>query len=56
LLGKSENLVVGSFGEEIFFIYSIEKKEIVSPEFDEHKLIEILKHGDLEKALEELNS
>jgi len=54
LLGKSKNLVVGSFGEEIFFIYNIEEGKIVSPEFDEHALIEILKHGDLERALEEL--
>ncbi len=56
LLGKSETLIVGSFGEEIFFIYDIKQQEIVSPEFDEHKLIEILKHGDLERALKELNS
>ncbi len=53
LLGRG-NLIVGSFGEEIFFLYDISKKEIVSPEFDEDRLIEILKHGDLEKALEEL--
>ena len=56
VVGTSENLVVGSFGEEIFFIYDIKEKKIVSPEFDEDKLIEILKHGDLEKALAELTS
>ena len=54
VIGKSPNLVVGSFGDEIFFIYDIEAKKIVSKEFDEDKLIEILKHGDLEKALNEL--
>lgn len=53
VLGKSD-LVVGSFGEEIFFLYNIQSEKIVSPEFDEDKLIEILKHGDLEKALQEL--
>ncbi len=53
VLGRG-NFVVGSFGEEIFFLYDINKQEIVSPEFDEDKLIEILKHGDLDKALKEL--
>ncbi len=53
VLGRG-NFVVGSFGEEIFFIYDIDSKKIVSPEFDEDKLIEILKHGDLDKALKEL--
>jgi hypothetical protein len=53
VLGRG-NFVVGSFGEEIFFIYDIVSQKIVSPEFDEDKLIEILKHGDLDKALKEL--
>ncbi len=53
VVGKSD-LVVGSFGEEIFFLYNIQSGKIVSPEFDEDKLIEILKHGDLERALKEL--
>ncbi len=54
VVGTSAELVVGSFGEEIFFIYNIRTKQIVSKEFDEDKLIEILKHGNLEKALLEL--
>lgn len=55
LLGKSERYIVGSYGDEIFFIYDIKNKKVVSKEFDEHKLVEILKNGgDLEKALEEL--
>jgi len=54
VVGTSENLIVGSFGEEIFFIYDIKEGKIVSPEFDEDKLIEILKHGNLERALAEL--
>lgn len=54
VVGKSKNYVVGSYGEEIFFIYNIETKKIISKTFDEHKLIEILKHGDLERALKEL--
>ncbi|WP_457638778.1 hypothetical protein [Persephonella sp.] len=55
LLGRG-SLVVGSYGEEIFFIYDIEKKEKISPEFDEDALIQILKHGDLERALKELSA
>ena len=55
LLGKSDRYIVGSYGDEIFFIYDIKEKKIVSAEFDEHKLIEILKSGgDLEKVVNEL--
>ncbi|RMA97678.1 hypothetical protein [Hydrogenothermus marinus] len=51
LIGNSDNLVIGSFGEEIFFIYDIKEKKIVSREFDEDYLIELLKDGDLARAL-----
>ena len=55
LLGKSDRYIVGSFGEEIFFIYDIKDRKIVSKEFDEHKLIDILRSGgDLEEALKEI--
>ena len=55
VVGKSERLIVGSYGEEIFFIYDIKDKKIVSKEFDEYKLIDILKNGgDLERALSDL--
>ena len=55
VVGKSDRFVVGSYGDEIFFIYDIKDKKIVSKEFDEDKLIEILKGGgDLEKALNSL--
>ncbi len=54
LIGDTDNLIVGSFGKEIFFIYDIKKKKVVSKEFDEDKLIEILKNGSLKQALEEL--
>ncbi len=56
LIGKSENLIVGSYGDEIFFILDIKTGEKLTPDFDEHKLIEILKHGDLERAVRELNN
>ncbi|SNZ03236.1 hypothetical protein SAMN06265182_0328 [Persephonella hydrogeniphila] len=54
VVGRS-NYIVGSYGEEIFFIVDIGTGQKVSKDFDEHKLIEILKHGDLEKALKEIN-
>ncbi len=54
VVGKS-NYIVGSYGEEIFFIYDLETKKTVSKTFDEHKLIEILKHGDLEKVVLDTN-
>ncbi len=52
LIGVSK-YVVGSYGEEIFFIYDFEKKEKISRDFDEDELIYILRElkGDLEKAL-----
>ncbi len=48
--------VVGSYGEEIFFIYDFERKEKVSRDFDEDELIYILRNlkGNLEKALDYL--
>ncbi|WP_457627092.1 hypothetical protein [Persephonella sp.] len=55
LLGRG-SYVVGSYGEEIFFIYDIQTGKIISPEFDEDTLIQILKHGNLERALEELTA
>ncbi|WP_457641212.1 hypothetical protein [Persephonella sp.] len=52
LIGKSD-YIVGSYGEEIFFILDLKTGEKVSPDFDEGKLIEILKHGDLGRAVRE---
>jgi len=54
LIGDTDNLIVGSFGEEIFFIYDIKKEKVVSKEFDENKLIEIIKNGSIKQALKEL--
>ena len=45
---------VGSFGNEIFYIFDLKTGERLTREFDEHKLIEILKHGNLEKAVDEI--
>lgn len=56
VIGDTDNLVIGSFGHEIFFIYDINNKEIVSKEFDEDKLIEILKLNSIEKALENIGA
>ncbi len=46
--------VVGSYGDEIFFIYDFEKQKKISPEFDEDRLIYILRElkGNLEKAVD----
>ncbi len=48
--------VVGSFGEEIFFIYDFENQKKISRDFDEDELIYILRElkGNLEKALDYL--
>ncbi len=56
VIGDTDNLVVGSFGEEIFFIFDINKKEIVSKEFDEDKLIEIMKLGSIRESLKKLGA
>ncbi|GAB6072951.1 hypothetical protein JCM14244_13280 [Venenivibrio stagnispumantis] len=53
VIGKG-NYFVGSYGEEIFYIFDLKSGKCLTKPFDEHKLIEILKHGDLEKAVEEL--
>lgn len=53
IVGKG-SYYVGSYGEEIFYIFDLNTGKKLTKAFDEHKLIEILKHGDLEKAVEEL--
>lgn len=53
VIGKG-NYYVGSYGEEIFYIFDLKTGKKLTKPFDEYKLIEILKHGDLEKAVEEL--
>jgi len=50
------NYIVGSYGDEIFFIVDLKTGKRLTPDFDEPTLIEILKHGDLERAVKELNS
>jgi len=57
VLGVSR-YVVGSYGNEIFFIYDFEKEKKISRDFDEDELIYILRElkGNLEKALEYLKS
>ncbi len=54
VIGKS-GYIVGSYGNEIFFILELETGKKVTPDFDEDTLIQILKHGDLEKAVLQLN-
>jgi hypothetical protein len=56
VIGDTDNLVVGSFGEEIFFIYDIKNQKIVSKEFDEDALIEILKLNSILEALEKIGA
>ncbi len=48
--------VVGSYGEEIFFVYDFERKEVISKEFDEDTLIYILRElkGNLEEYLKNI--
>lgn len=53
ILGKG-TYFVGSYGEEIFYIFDLKTGERLTKAFDEHKLIEILKHGDLERAVDEI--
>lgn len=53
VIGKG-TFYVGSYGEEIFYIFDLKTGERLTKAFDEHKLIEILKHGDLEKAVDEI--
>ena len=53
ILGKG-TFFVGSYGEEIFYIFDLKTGERLTKAFDEHKLIEILKHGDLERAVDEI--
>jgi hypothetical protein len=45
VIGDTENLVYGSFGNDIFFVYDISLRMIVSREFKEETLVEILKKG-----------
>ncbi|WP_293446267.1 hypothetical protein [Persephonella sp.] len=54
VIGKS-GYIIGSYGREIFFIVELETGKKVTPDFDEDTLIQILKHGDLEKAVSQLN-
>jgi len=54
VIGKS-GYIIGSYGSEIFFIVELETGRKVTPDFDEDTLIQILKHGDLEKAVLQLN-
>ena len=53
ILGRG-TYFVGSYGEEIFYIFDLITGERLTKAFDEHKLIEILKHGDLERAVDEI--
>lgn len=53
IIGKG-SYYVGSYGDEIFYIFDLNTGKKLTKPFDEHKLIQILKHGDLEKAVEEL--
>lgn len=53
ILGRG-TYFVGSYGEEIFYIFDLKTGERLTKAFDEHKLIEILKHGDLERAVDEI--
>lgn len=53
IIGKG-TYYVGSYGNEIFYIFDLRTGKRLTKGFDEHKLIEILKHGDLEKALNDV--
>ncbi|MEZ0322693.1 MAG: hypothetical protein ABWJ98_00035 [Hydrogenothermaceae bacterium] len=53
ILGRG-TYYVGSYGEEIFYIFDLKTGKRLTKAFDEHKLVEILKHGNLEKAVEEI--
>ncbi len=55
VIGKGD-LIVGSYGDEIFFIVDLKTGKKLTDDFDEPTLIEILKHGDLERAVKELNA
>ncbi len=54
VIGKTD-YVIGSYGEEIFFVVNLKTGKKVSPEFDEETLIQILKDSDFEEALKKLN-
>lgn len=45
---------IGSYGEEIFYIFDLKTGKKLTKAFDENKLIEILKHGNLEIAVLEI--
>jgi len=45
VIGDTENLVYGSFGNDIFFVYDIKIKKVVSKEFEEEDLVNFLKKG-----------
>lgn len=53
ILGQG-SYYVGSYGDEIFYIFDLKTGKKLTKGFDEHKLIEILKDGSLEKAVEEI--
>lgn len=53
IIGKGR-YYVGSYGDEIFYIFDLDSGKKLTKPFDEHKLVQILKHGDLEKAVEEI--
>ncbi|NPA51866.1 MAG: hypothetical protein GXO22_03125 [Aquificae bacterium] len=53
VIGKG-SYIVGSYGDEIFFIVDLKTGKRLTDDFDEPTLIEILKHGDLEKAVKDL--
>lgn len=51
VIGKGD-YYVGSYGDEMFYIFDIKTGERLTRAFNEHRLIEILKHGNLVKAVE----
>ncbi len=55
VIGRGD-YIVGSYGDEIFFIVDLKTGKRLTPDFDEPTLIDILKHGDLERAVRELNA
>lgn len=54
VIGKSK-YIVGSYGDERFFIIELDTGKKVTPDFDEDTLIKILKKMDLEEAVSQLN-
>lgn len=45
VIGDTDNLVYGSYGDDIFFVYDIKLQKVVSKEFEEEDLVKFLKEG-----------